>query len=112
MESPSQSPKGAPNLASKRQDGVSRSTREAEIPDLDPDSLPKDNKKTHKMPRPPKDEQPDEDEEFQPDWSEDEGPARVGAGKGDVFTIKEETVIDGKIRLTERKARFCVHCNA
>jgi hypothetical protein len=62
LESPSQSPKGAPNLASKQQDGVSRSTREAEIPDFDPDSLPKDNKKTHKMPRPPKDEQPDEDE--------------------------------------------------
>jgi hypothetical protein len=62
-ESPSQSPRGAPDLTSKPQNEVSGSTREAEIPDLDPDSLAKDNKKTYKIPRPPKDEQPDEEEE-------------------------------------------------
>ena len=72
---------------------MSGSTREAEIPDYDPDSLAKDNKKS-KMPRPPTDEQPEKDEEFQPDWSEDADPARVGAGKGDEFAIKEEQVID------------------
>ena len=47
-----------------------------------------------------------------PDWGGDEGPAHAGAEKGDVFIIQDKTIIDGQAKITERKARFCVHCNA
>jgi hypothetical protein len=54
--SPPPSPRGSRNWASKTQDGaVSGSTREAEIPDYDPDSLAEDNKRSRAL-RPPIDE--------------------------------------------------------
>ena len=63
LVSPPQSPRGSRNWSSKTQGGaVSGSTREAEIPDYDPDSLAKDNKKS-KMPRPPTDEPPDKEDD-------------------------------------------------
>jgi hypothetical protein len=50
LSSPPQSPRGSRNWASKTQDGaVSGSTREAEIPDYDPDSLAEDNKRSTTM---------------------------------------------------------------
>ena len=64
---------------------------------------------------PPKDDEKSEDkeEEFRPDWDEDFDPAHARAEEEDgVFSVKEEKVIGGKLRLTERKARFCVHCKA
>jgi hypothetical protein len=112
VETPPSSPKGVPDWTSKQQDEVCGSTREAEIPDFDPELTARLNKKTFKIPQQPKDEQPEEEEEFRPDWGGDEGPAQVGAEKGDVFTIKDKSVIDGKTKITVRKARFCVHCNA
>ena len=112
VETPPVSPREVPDWTSKKQNDVSGSTRAAEIPDCDPERTARDNKKTYKIPQQPKDEQPEEEEEFRPDWGGDEGPAQVGAEKGDVFTIKDKSVIDGKTKITVRKARFCVHCNA
>jgi hypothetical protein len=79
--------------------------REAEYGDRLPDKPAKDDKK-NKIPPQPKDEQ----EEEEPDWDGDDGPAQAGAEKDDVFIIKDKKIIDGQTKITERKARFCVHC--
>ena len=44
--------------------------------------------------------EPTQDSPFQPDWDED------------IFTIKDERVVDGVKSITERKARFCKKCQA
>ena len=115
-ETPPSSPRRVPDWTSKKQTDVSGSTREAEYGDPNPDQTAKDNKKKHKIPQQPKDERPEEEEEEEeeevPDWGGDEGPAQAGAEKGDVFIIKDKMIIDGQTKITERKARFCVHCNA
>jgi hypothetical protein len=73
----------------------------------EPDAPVKDNKR-NKMPSEPKDEPEEEDDTFRPDWSRDEDKKFDDAG--DVFTIRDEKLIDGQRKITERKARFCVHC--
>ena len=72
----------------------------------EPDAPVKD-KRRNKIPSEPRDEQEEEDT-FQPDWSRDESKTFKDAD--DVFTVKEEKLIDGQRQITERKARFCKFC--
>ena len=130
LVSPPQSPKGLRNWANKTQGGaVSGSTREAEIPDYDPDSLAKDNKKS-KIPRPPTDEPPDkEDDAGNSAWGnmfhegsqadmlwtpvlkkDDADPAREGAGK--VTSSRSRRSRSSTASLDSRSARPGFACTA
>ena len=72
----------------------------------EPDAPVKD-KRRNKITSEPRDEQ-EEGDTFQPDWSRDENKSFRDAD--DVFTVKEEKLIDGQRQITERKARFCKSC--
>ena len=75
-----------------------------ELPPVPPERVAEHNVKQeskNKIPTSESKDEPEEEEPFQPDWDGDE--------EG-VFTKREEKLIDGQRKITERKARFCKSC--